>query len=64
MEELLIQCSPGISGDMFLSALYDLGVPKTVIEEPLEEIGLDDFFSLSFNESKSYSLRGINCQIK
>lgn len=64
MEELLIQCSPGISGDMFLSALFDLGVPKTVIEEPLKEIGLDDFFSLSFDESKSYSLRGIIAKVK
>ena len=63
MEELLIQCSPGISGDMFLSALYDLGVPKSVIEKPFEVLGLNDSFSLSFNESESYSLRGIRAEI-
>ena len=30
MEDILIQCSPGISGDMLLGAFYDLGVPKHV----------------------------------
>ncbi len=64
IEELLIQCSPGISGDMFLSALFDLGVPQSVIEKPLELLGLDDFFTLSFQESASYSLRGIRAEIK
>ena len=31
MEEVFIECSPGISGDMLLGAFYDLGVPKKVI---------------------------------
>ena len=35
MEEIFIECSPGISGDMLLGAFYDLGVPQTVIEKPL-----------------------------
>ena len=35
MEDVLIECSPGISGDMLLGAFYDLGVPKKVIEKPL-----------------------------
>ena len=33
MEDVLIECSPGISGDMLLGAFYDLGVPKQVIEK-------------------------------
>jgi len=40
MEDILIECSPGISGDMLLGAFYDLGVPKTVIEQPLIDLGL------------------------
>jgi len=35
MEDILIECSPGISGDMLLGAFYDLGVPKKVIENHL-----------------------------
>ena len=63
MDEILIECSPGISGDMLLAAFYDLGVPQNVFEEPLIKLGLKDFFSLSFNESKSYSLRGVKAEV-
>ena len=31
MEDVLIECSPGISGDMLLGAFYDLGVPKNCL---------------------------------
>ena len=40
MDDVLIECSPGISGDMLLGAFYDLGVPQKVIEQPLIELGL------------------------
>tara|TARA_B100000900_G_scaffold83470_1_gene67471 strand:- start:358 stop:1584 length:1227 start_codon:yes stop_codon:yes gene_type:complete len=63
MDAILIECSPGISGDMLLAAFYDLGVPQTVFEEPLIKLGLKDFFSLSFNESRSYNLRGVNAEV-
>ena len=39
MEDIFIECSPGISGDMLLGA-FDLGVPKKVIEQPLIDLGL------------------------
>ena len=63
MDAILIECSPGISGDMLLAALYDLGVPQTVFEKPLIKLGLKDFFSLSFNESKSQNLRGVKAEV-
>jgi len=44
MEDILIECSPGISGDMLLGAFYDLGVPKKVIEQPLIDLGLKDLY--------------------
>ena len=48
MENILIECSPGISGDMLLGAFYDLGVPKKVIEQPLVDLGLNDLYHLEF----------------
>ena len=64
MEDIFIECSPGISGDMLLSAFYDLGVPQNVIEKPLYDIGFGEFYDLSFIESKTSSIRGIRTEIK
>ena len=64
MKDVLIECSPGISGDMLLGAFYDLGVPKKVIEQPLIDLGLDDLYQLEFEESKSCSIRGIKAKIE
>jgi len=63
MEDVLIECSPGISGDMLLGAFYDLGVPKKVIEKPLCDLGLKDLYYLDFKESKSCSIRGIKTKV-
>ena len=64
MEDILIECSPGISGDMLLGAFYDLGVPKKVIEQPLIDLGLKDLYQLDFKESKSCSIRGIKAKVE
>ena len=64
MEDVLIECSPGISGDMLLGAFYDLGVPKQVIEQPLIDLGLKDLYQLDFKESKSCSIRGIKAKVE
>ena len=63
MEDVLIECSPGISGDMLLGALYDLGVPKQVMEQPLIDLGLEDQYTLEFEETKSCSIRGIKAKV-
>ena len=64
MEDVLIECSPGISGDMLLGAFYDLGVPKNVIEQPLIDLGLKDLYQLDFKESNSCSIRGIKTKVE
>ena len=64
MEDVLIECSPGISGDMLLGAFYDLGVPKKVIEKPLIDLGLNDLYQLEFKESKSSTIRGIKVKVE
>ena len=48
MDNIYIECSPGISGDMLLGAFYDLGVPKKVIEQPLVDLGLKGLYRLEF----------------
>ncbi len=63
MEDVLIECSPGISGDMLLGAFYDLGVPREVIEQPLTDLGLKDLYNLEFKQSKSCSIRGIKSKV-
>jgi len=63
MDEILIECSPGISGDMLLAAFYDLGVPRNIFEKPLIKLGLGSSFSLSFNESRNFSFRGMKAEI-
>ena len=55
MEEVFIECSPGISGDMLLGAFYDLGVPKKVIEQPLVDLGLKDQYKLDFKDCLLYT---------
>ena len=64
MEEVLIECSPGISGDMLLGAFFDLGVPKKIIEKPLINLGLKDLYNLEFKESKSFSIRGVKAKVE
>ena len=64
MEDILIECSPGISGDMLLGALFDLGVPKQVIEQPLIDLGLKGLYQLEFKESKSCTIRGIQVKVE
>ena len=63
MEEILIECSPGVSGDMLLGAFHDLGVPKKIIEKTLACIGLEKLYDLNFRESHSCSIRGIKVDI-
>ena len=64
MEEVLIECSPGVSGDMLLGAFFDLGVPRAVIEKPLIDIGLEKLYHLNFSESKSCSIRGVKVDVE
>ena len=64
MEEILIECSPGVSGDMLLGAFYDLGVPKYEIEKTLASFGLENLYYLNFRESQNCSIRGIKVDVE
>ena len=43
MNTLYIDCRSGASGDMFLGAFVDLGVPERVLTEGLASLGLNEF---------------------
>ena len=43
MNILYIDCRSGASGDMFLGAFVDLGVPERVLTEGLASLGLNEF---------------------
>ena len=43
---LFIDALGGLSGDMFLGAFLDLGLPLELLRENLEKIGLDHLFSI------------------
>ena len=58
MDDVLIECSPGISGDMLLGAFYDLGVPKNVIEQPLIDLGLKGHYHLELENQKAVQFEG------
>ncbi|MDC3167866.1 nickel pincer cofactor biosynthesis protein LarC [Prochlorococcus sp. AH-716-D22] len=64
MEEILIECSPGVSGDMLLGAFHDLGVPKYEIEKTLACFGLKNLYHLNFRESQNCSIRGIKVDVE
>ena len=64
MEEILIECSPGVSGDMLFGAFYDLGVPKDEIEKKLACFGLENLYYLKFKESQNCSIRGIKVDVE
>lgn len=44
---LFFECIGGVSGDMCLGALLDLGVPEAVLVRGLSRLGLDDQFEIT-----------------
>ena len=64
MEEILIDCSPGVSGDMLLGAFHDLGVPKYEIEKTMAWFGLENLYNLNFRKAQNCSIRGIKVEVE
>ena len=58
MKSLFIDCPTGLSGDMLLAGLFDLGVPKEIVETQLSLIGIEQSYSLRLKEVHSLGIRG------
>ncbi len=56
-------CFSGISGDMTLGALIDLGVPETWLIQNLERISLKDF-ELSTERTSRKGISGVEVQVR
>ena len=60
MKIAYLDCFSGISGDMFLGALLDCGLPRTVLRQQLSTLSLDPY-TLSIKPVQRMNLSG--CQI-
>ncbi len=54
----------GISGDMHLAALIDLGVPAQYIKAELSKLALDDEFSLDIRPDQKMGIAGTRLEVR
>lgn len=53
----------GISGDMTLSTLLDLGIPKEVFLEELDKLNLNDEFEIEISDKFENGIKGTNVNV-
>lgn len=56
-------CFSGISGDMFLAALLDAGLPFDVLKDGIEQLNLPEKVELRLTETRKGALRAANLQV-
>ncbi|MBM5797235.1 MAG: DUF111 family protein, partial [Cyanobacteria bacterium K_Offshore_0m_m2_072] len=62
--QALLDCPTGLAGNMLLAALLDLGVSQSVIEQPLQALGLGGQYRLQLQERRSAGLRGLHLEVE
>ena len=60
MKTLYLDIFSGLSGDMFIGALLDLGVDYATFERELRRLGLDEFHLHVSRQQRSHHL-GSSC---
>jgi len=63
MRILFYDCPAGISGDMNLAALIDLGVDPAVLRSELSKLGLDNAFELRIGSEARNGIRGTRVDV-
>jgi len=61
--QAVLDCPTGLAGNMLLAALFDLGVPTSVIDEPLAALGMAGRYRLALEQRRSGGLRGLHLQV-
>ncbi len=64
MKCIFIDCSLGISGDMLVSALFDLGVPESVFLDNLINLKIERDYNIRFEERDNQGIKGFVCTKK
>jgi pyridinium-3,5-bisthiocarboxylic acid mononucleotide nickel chelatase len=64
VKALFYDCPAGISGDMNLAALVDLGVPREHVLSELARLRLDDEFTLIFSKAEKQGISGTRAKVK
>jgi len=60
----LVDCPTGLAGNMLLGALLDLGLPPSVVHEPMAALGLADAYRLNIQNTRSAGFRGLQLQVE
>lgn len=63
MSLVVVDCPTGLSGNMLLGGLLDLGVPEAVIHAPLASLGLEGAYRIELEERRSGGLRGLHLHV-
>ena len=64
MKILYYDCFAGISGDMNLGSMIDLGIGADVLQEELSKLGLDDEFELQVNNDEKMGISGTSVTVE
>jgi uncharacterized protein (TIGR00299 family) protein len=63
MKTLYFDCPAGISGDMTLGALLDLGVDEAALRSQLSSLGVDGEYELSISHAEKHGITGTQVKV-